>query len=826
MRQLRLLLSSLLITLLLPVAGFGQSAQEQSVPRLVNITGVFRPADGQPAGAVATVTLSIYADPQGGAALWQETQTVAVDAQGRYSLLLGATRPEGIPAEVFGGEGAHWLGTVFERPGEVEGPRTRLTSVPYALRAAAADTLGGRPASDYQLAPRADGAEATATAASATNDVVLGGTPNFLAKYVNGTDIGGSGVFEAGDGAIGLGTTLPFDRVHVRFDNNTGDFTGLAVQNTSGGALAYSGMLFYDHTNALTQFQGYNNLTHEYRINNIARVSPGGAFNGSINFMIGGTSRFFVSNFSNIGIGTTNPAALLEVSNALVPGLNVTTIASTTYGTNSFGPELVGRKARGTVAAPSAVQNGDLLALVGGKGYGATNFSGLTSGMAVTAAENWTDTAQGTQVTIQTIPVGQTQPQTRMILNPSGNVGIGTFGPSSLLDVSNANTNVGAAQVTASTYTNAGSSLFVVSRARGTSGAPLPVQTGDNLGGFLGRGHMGTGFSGTRGGMFVSASENWTTTAQGTRLNFNTTTNGTTLTSTKMTIDGAGNVGIGTQNPIGALEIVRNGETSFVGTSYNNDDGSAVFFQRARGTAQAPAAVQAGDPLGYFGATGHGATSFGESGSAVIVFAAENWTDTAQGSGIGFATTPTGTTDFVPQAVILPNGFFALGTPADANGIPTATDRLQVFGDIRVGTAGTNGCLRNFAGTGIAGTCSSDRRLKKNITPFAPMLDKVAALQPVNYFWRSDEFPNRHFGNAQNYGLIAQDVEQVLPELVDTDSDGYKAVDYSKLPLLTIEAVKELKAENDARKAENDALKQRVSELEHLVNELLAASRR
>jgi endosialidase-like protein len=99
--------------------------------------------------------------------------------------------------------------------------------------------------------------------------------------------------------------------------------------------------------------------------------------------------------------------------------------------------------------------------------------------------------------------------------------------------------------------------------------------------------------------------------------------------------------------------------------------------------------------------------------------------------------------------------------------------------------------------------------------------------------WRSDEFPDRHFGNSQNYGLIAQDVEQVLPELVATDSDGYKAVDYSKLPLLTIQAVKELKAENEARKAENDtqkaenvALKQRVAELERLVTELLAAARR
>ena len=135
------------------------------------------------------------------------------------------------------------------------------------------------------------------------------------------------------------------------------------------------------------------------------------------------------------------------------------------------------------------------------------------------------------------------------------------------------------------------------------------------------------------------------------------------------------------------------------------------------------------------------------------------------------------------------------------------------------GTTGTNGCVKNFAGTGLIGTCSSDRRLKKDITPFGRMLDKVTALQPVHYFWRTSEFPDRHFGNTQNYGLIAQDVEQVLPELVATDSDGYKAVDYSTLPLLTIQAVKDLKSENDA-------LKQRVSELERLVSELLASTPR
>ena len=151
---------SLVLILISPTALFAQSspgASSASVPRLINISGVFRPADGQPAGPVETVTVSIYADQEGGAPLWQETQTVAVDGQGRYSLLLGASQPDGIPAAVFGAGDARWRGTLVERAGEVEGARVRITSVPYALRASDADTLGGRPASAYVLAPPRQG---------------------------------------------------------------------------------------------------------------------------------------------------------------------------------------------------------------------------------------------------------------------------------------------------------------------------------------------------------------------------------------------------------------------------------------------------------------------------------------------------------------------------------------------------------------------------------------------------------------------------------------------------------------------------------------------
>jgi hypothetical protein len=167
--------------------------------------------------------------------------------------------------------------------------------------------------------------------------------------------------------------------------------------------------------------------------------------------------------------------------------------------------------------------------------------------------------------------------------------------------------------------------------------------------------------------------------------------------------------------------------------------------------------------------------------------------------------------------VTLPNGNVGIGQPVTTD-FPALTDRLEVFGNIRVGTTGTNGCLKDFGGNPLAGTCASDLRLKRDITPFGSVLGQLTALQPVNYFWRAAEFPDRRFGGDRSSGLIAQDVEKVLPDLVETDADGFKAVNYSKLPLLTIQAVKELKAENDA-------LKQRIAELERLVTEIAAKQR-
>lgn len=296
--------------------------QDARVPRVVRFDGVFVPADGQAPAAVETVALAVYAGATGGTPLWEETQTVAVDAQGRYAVLLGATSAEGLPPAVLAAADARWLEVRFARMGEAGQPRVLLTSVPYALRAADADTLGGLPASAFLRAPENAGTAAgdSATDGSATGGRAIGpavntGTANYIGKFTNAIDLTSSAIYENA-GRIGIGVTTPLDFLHSRFTDASGTLTGIAVQNMSNSASAYSGMLFYDENGALGQFQGFNNATHEYRIHNIATGA-------TINFMLRGWSQFYVKLAADqinpmIGLGTTLPTDTLHVATGFV----------------------------------------------------------------------------------------------------------------------------------------------------------------------------------------------------------------------------------------------------------------------------------------------------------------------------------------------------------------------------------------------------------------------------------------------------------------------------------------------------------------------------
>lgn len=123
-----------------------QAAAAPGVPRLVKFSGLLKDASGNMLADTVGVMFAIYGEQTGGVPLWQETQNVQF-ARGRYTVFLGETTSTGIPAELFASGQPRWLGVRAILPGEEEQPRVLMASVPYALKAVDADTLGGLPAS-------------------------------------------------------------------------------------------------------------------------------------------------------------------------------------------------------------------------------------------------------------------------------------------------------------------------------------------------------------------------------------------------------------------------------------------------------------------------------------------------------------------------------------------------------------------------------------------------------------------------------------------------------------------------------------------------------
>lgn len=130
-------------------------------------------------------------------------------------------------------------------------------------------------------------------------------------------------------------------------------------------------------------------------------------------------------------------------------------------------------------------------------------------------------------------------------------------------------------------------------------------------------------------------------------------------------------------------------------------------------------------------------------------------------------------------------------------GTETPQEKLQVIGNI---------ISYNIVLT-------SDQRWKKDITTLDNSLDKIAALRGVSYEWKRDEFPDKDFSEGTQIGVIAQEIETVFPELVSEDNEGYKSVSYSNLVAPLIEAVKELKQQNETLNKSVEALEKQQKNL-------------
>ena len=292
-----------------PGTATGELATEVSVPRLIMFSGTLKDLTGKPLTGPVELNFAIYKEQADAAPLWQESQTLNVDEQGHYTVLLGAMQPEGLPMELFTTGEARWLGVSAGKLPEQ--PRVLLVSVPYALEANDAEMLGGKPASAYALAPPAEGSTsagaATAGAAApggaatpelatpgkrksgAKPNVAGTGTQNYIPVWTDSAGTLGNSVMYQNGSNIGIGTTsaaYPLDVAggSARVTNPAGTVSLIVSGKASSGRLGQdsAGFFFSSDTNGgALRFLTNNGSGHEWM-----RVTSAG----------------------NVGIGTTAPA--------------------------------------------------------------------------------------------------------------------------------------------------------------------------------------------------------------------------------------------------------------------------------------------------------------------------------------------------------------------------------------------------------------------------------------------------------------------------------------------------------------------------------------
>lgn len=353
----------------------------------------------------------------------------------------------------------------------------------------------------------------------------------------------------------------------------------------------------------------------------------------------------------------------------------------------------------------------------------------------------------------------------------NGPVGLGTNDPKGHLHVVTPAENQSFIINKSTSSTASHAATFLGLRSRGTLASPNMPNADDILAEFMGSSEA---LSTSRAGMAVKASETHTASSKGMMLEFLVSPPNTTQGVRAFAIKENGNAalgnisgasigtlpGISMLNTVKILEITGIGGTPSPAT-YSN---GALLLTNNNGN------EEYGDELGSI-LFGHRHGTYGL--YAKIKADAEGSSDGNRGGSISFLTKGDGGTSTSTRMKITYDGKVGIGTSS-----PSAL--LHVAG------AGTfDGVL-----TAQSLTQTSDRRFKDDIEVLPHSLEKILSLRGVSYRWKTDAFPERHFPEGKDIGLIAQEVESVFPEAIFTNADGYKSVSYSKLVSPLIESTK------------------------------------
>jgi hypothetical protein len=541
-------------------------------------------------------------------------------------------------------------------------------------------------------------------------------------------------------GNVGIGTTAPVQKLSVRGNETSADGFGAAVGISNGAA---GGADWYLRAGAT------------------GTSTPAGGFSiaNDTNYCL------IIENSGNVGIGTKTPSCLLEVSS---PNATVAQMAMVSAGSDA------------AIALNNTAKDGREYWIDSGSGnagVGAGNFA------------VWDNTAKSA----------------RLVVNSSGNVGIGTTTPGSLLELAE------------SAAAAAGPILFIHNTAAIQSGG-----TGNIARITFG---LDSGATASPGNAYIQGQEDGGGN-YGTSLQFGTVASKEQVTE-RMRITSTGNVGIGTATPSQMLDVAGG-----IGIGNNNNNqGSPYRLELA-----------SGDPNHYIYSTGTNGNStyFGEfngGGSTGWHFVDTNSNDSNKeiltvlaAGNVGIGTTAPACLLEVssPNATVAQMAMVSAGSDAAISLNNTAANGREYWIDSGSGNAGVG--AGNFAvwdntaksarlvvnpdgnvGIGtttptqkldVAGIAhassfptSSDRRFKTNIEPLTNVLNGIGQIHGVSFDWNELYQSLGRSTGRREIGVVAQEVEAVFPELVTTwGEDNYRAVDYGRLTVVLLEAVKELDA--------------------------------
>ncbi|MGB6678993.1 MAG: hypothetical protein WBE44_20025 [Terriglobales bacterium] len=331
---------SLLLVLSLAAQTASSGSASSQVPPLIQFSSVAADEGGNTLSGAVNIIFSLFNNQRCGEPLWTEKQNVQLDSTGHYSVQLGITKPNGMPATLFTSGEARWLGVRIA--GQAEQPRVLLLSVPYALKAGDAATIGGLPPSAFVLAVPATGADGSTTTTNSAappadqlpaSGVTGSGTTDFIPLWTSTSNIGNSVLFQSGAGKtakLGINTITPASTLDVK---GAATIRGLFSLPAGGTATAAKGFNSQAEELSASAFNSGTSkaVTQNFQWQAEPVGNDTGTTSGSLNLLFGqGTNKL-----AETGLNIASNGQITFATGQTFPGTGDGTITGVTTAAGS-----------------------------------------------------------------------------------------------------------------------------------------------------------------------------------------------------------------------------------------------------------------------------------------------------------------------------------------------------------------------------------------------------------------------------------------------------------------------------------------------------------